>query len=183
LRGRRGSSSRSRVCEDRDGRDAGLGRFPQETSDEKTIDKVVLFGGLRGVRLRPNTVGTIRNHLSGRDVIIRVNAVGLSTSGAEGEGRVLAPVLGDSITFGDFVSRGDVARVSRRSRRGGRSGSASERRASASTLEEFYLFQEVKDAVKPDRPRRDVPERRAEREPVLREDSVRPWAGAASTWP
>ncbi|HSB36616.1 MAG TPA: SGNH/GDSL hydrolase family protein, partial [Thermoanaerobaculia bacterium] len=133
------------------------GRFPkQETSDEKTIDKVVLFGGPRGVRLRPNTVGTIRNHsLSGRDVVIRVNAIGLRSDElgpkAPDEFRVL--VLGDSITFGDFVPEEETwpgrleALAKGRSKRirfvnAGLPG--------AGTLEEFYLFQEVKDVVKPD---------------------------------
>jgi len=133
------------------------GSFPkQETSDEKSIDKVVLFGGPRGVRLRPNTVGTIRNHsLSGRDVVIRVNAVGLRSDElgpkAKDEFRVL--VLGDSITFGDFVPEEETwpgrleALAKGRSKRirfvnAGLPG--------AGTLEEFYLFQEVKDVVKPD---------------------------------
>ena len=84
---------------------------PKETTEEKSIDSVVLFGGPHGVRLRPNTVGTIRHHaLSGLDVVIRVNSVGLRYdelgSKAPDEFRVL--VLGDSITFGDFLPEAET---------------------------------------------------------------------------
>lgn len=129
---------------------------PKETTAEKSIDSVVLFGGPRGVRLRPNTVGTIRHHsLSGLDVVIRVNSIGLRYEElgpkTSEEFRVL--VLGDSITFGDFLpenetwtrrmedlTRGRARRI--RFLNAGLPG--------AGTLEEFWLFQEIKGVVKPD---------------------------------
>jgi hypothetical protein len=133
------------------------GRFAKEvTSDEKTIDKVVLFGGPHGVRLRPNTVATIHHHaLSGRDVVIRVNSIGLRAEelGPKKPDEFRVLVLGDSITFGDFLPEEETwcgqleALVKGRPRRirflnAGLPG--------AGTVEEFSLFQEVKDVVKPD---------------------------------
>ena len=128
---------------------------PKETTEEKSIDSVVLFGGPHGVRLRPNTVGSIRHHsLSGLDVVIRVNSIGLRYGelGPKGdEFRVL--VLGDSITFGDFLPEDRT--WSRRMEELTR-GRAREIRfinaglPGAGTLEEFWLFQEIKGVVKPD---------------------------------
>ena len=82
-----------------------------ETRADKSIDSVVLFGGPHGVRLRPNTRGEIHHHiLSGRDVVIEVNSLGLRypelPPKSPEEFRVF--VLGDSITFGDFVDEGET---------------------------------------------------------------------------
>ncbi len=129
---------------------------PKTTTEETSIDSVVLFGGPHGVRLRPNTVGTIRHHsLSGLDVVIRVNSIGLRYDElgpkAPDEFRVL--VLGDSITFGDFLPEEQT--WSRRMEELTR-GRAKKIRfinaglPGAGTLEEFWLFQEIKDVVKPD---------------------------------
>jgi len=128
----------------------------RDVAAEGTIRPVVLFRGPRGVRLRPNTVATIRKHaLSGRDVTIRVNALGLRYDELPPKGtdefRVL--VLGDSITFGDFLPEDETwtrrmeALVLGRPKRirfvnAGLPG--------AGTLEEFWLFQEIKDVAKPD---------------------------------
>ncbi len=45
-----------------------------DTREESSINSVILFGGSRGVRLRPNTRSQIINHtLSKRDVLIEVH--------------------------------------------------------------------------------------------------------------
>ena len=133
------------------------GRFAKEvTTDEKTIDKVVLFGGPHGVRLRPNTVGTIRNHaLSGRDVVIRVNSIGLRSEelGPKEKDEFRVLVLGDSITFGDFLPEeetwcGRLEALAKGRQRRIRFVNAG--LPGAGTVEEFSLFQEVKEVVKPD---------------------------------
>ncbi len=128
----------------------------KETTEEKSIDSVVLFGGPHGVRLRPNTVGTIRRHaLSGLDVVIRVNSVGLRYDElgpkAPDEFRVL--VLGDSITFGDFLPEAETWTRRMEALTKGRPKAIRFVNAGlpgAGTLEEFWLFQEVKDVVRPD---------------------------------
>jgi hypothetical protein len=129
---------------------------PKETTEEKSIDSVVLFGGPRGVRLRPNTVGTIRHHsLSGLDVVIRVNSVGLRYDElgpkAPDEFRVL--VLGDSITFGDFLPEDETWTRQMEALTHGRAKRIRFINAGlpgAGTLEEFWLFQEIKGVVQPD---------------------------------
>ncbi len=129
---------------------------PKTTTEERSIDSVVLFGGPRGVRLRPNTVGTIRHHsLSGRDVVIRVNSIGLRYDElgpkAGDEFRVL--VLGDSITFDDFLPEEETwtRRMEAATRgRPKRIRFINAGLPGAGTLEEFWLFQEIKEAVRPD---------------------------------
>lgn len=77
-----------------------------DSKAESTIDSVVLFGGPHGVRLRPNTRGEIHNHsLSGRDVVIEVNSLGLRYPelGPKEPDEFRVLVLGDSITFCDFI--------------------------------------------------------------------------------
>jgi hypothetical protein len=129
---------------------------PKETTEEKSIDSVVLFGGPHGVRLRPNTVGTIHHHsLSGLDVVIRVNSVGLRYDElgpkTPDEFRVL--VLGDSITFDDFLPEDETWTRRMEALTRGRAKKIRFINAGlpgAGTLEEFWLFQEIKDVVKPD---------------------------------
>lgn len=129
---------------------------PQQTTEEKSINSVILFGGNRGVRLRPNTVGHIRQHsLSGQDVVIRVNSIGLRYDElgpkAPDEFRVL--VLGDSITFGDFLSEEETWTRRMEALTKGRAKKVRFLNAGlpgAGTLEEFWLFQEIKGVVKPD---------------------------------
>jgi hypothetical protein len=129
---------------------------PQKPTEEKSINSVILWGGHRGVRLRPNTAATITKHsLSGRDIEIRVNSIGLRydelSPKTPDEFRVL--VLGDSITFGDFLADEETwtRRMEQRTR-----GRAKKIRflnaglPGAGTLEEFWLFQEIKGVVKPD---------------------------------
>lgn len=129
---------------------------PKEATEEKSIDSVVLFGGPHGVRLRPNTVGAIRHHsLSGLDVVIRVNAVGLRYDelGPKPPDEFRVLVLGDSITFGDFLPEEETwtRRMEALTRdRAKKIRFINAGLPGAGTLEEFWLFQEIKGVVKPD---------------------------------
>jgi hypothetical protein len=76
-------------------------------ADDGHLDTLMDWSGHHGVRLHPNVSATIVNHtLSRRDVLIETNSFGLR--GLElgpkqpNEYRIL--VMGDSITFGDYVS-------------------------------------------------------------------------------
>lgn len=127
-----------------------------DTKAEKSIDSVVLFGGPHGVRLRPNTRGEIHNHvLSGRDVVIEVNSLGLRYAElgpkAPDEFRVLA--LGDSITFGDFVVESETWTRQMEALTAGRKKLVRFINAGlpgAGTAEELALFREIGARVKPD---------------------------------
>lgn len=127
-----------------------------ETKAEKSIDSVVLFGGPHGVRLRPNTHGEIHNHvLNGRDVVIDVNSLGLRypelAPKAPDEFRVL--VLGDSITFGDFVLESETWTRQMEALTEGRKKKVLFINAGlpgAGTAEELSLFREIGGRVKPD---------------------------------
>ncbi len=79
----------------------------REIEQERSIDLVIDWSGSHGVRLNPRIRATIHDHvLSHRDVIIETNSLGLRYpelgEKTGDEFRVL--VLGDSITFGDYVS-------------------------------------------------------------------------------
>ncbi len=127
-----------------------------DTVAEKSIDSVVLFGGPHGVRLRPNTRGEIHNHvLNGRDIVIEVNSLGLRyvelSPKAPDEFRVL--VLGDSITFGDFVLESETWTRQMESLTAGRGKTVRFVNAGlpgAGTAEELALFRDIGERVKPD---------------------------------
>ncbi|HEX5854902.1 MAG TPA: SGNH/GDSL hydrolase family protein, partial [Thermoanaerobaculia bacterium] len=133
------------------------GEFPRlDTKAEKSIDSVVLFGGPHGVRLRPNTRGEIRNHvLSGRDIVIEIDSLGLRyaelSPKSPDEFRVL--VLGDSITFGDFVLESETWTRQMESLTAGRKKRVRFVNAGlpgAGTAEELALFREIGERVMPD---------------------------------
>ena len=127
-----------------------------ETQADKSIDSVVLFGGPHGVRLRPNTRGEIHHHvLSGRDVVIDVNSLGLRypelAAKSSDEFRVL--VLGDSITFGDFVLEEETWTRRMEALTKGRKKTVRFINAGlpgAGTAEELALFREIGPSVKAD---------------------------------
>ncbi|MDL2716139.1 MAG: SGNH/GDSL hydrolase family protein [Acidobacteriota bacterium] len=127
-----------------------------DTKAEKSIDSVVLFGGPHGVRLRPNTRGEIHNHvLSGRDIVIEVNSLGLRYAelGPKPEGEFRVLVLGDSITFGDFVLESETWTRQMESLTEGRKKTIRFVNAGlpgAGTAEELALFREIGEHVKPD---------------------------------
>jgi hypothetical protein len=128
----------------------------RDTREEGSINSVVLFGGPRGARLRPNTQAQILRHsLSRRDVLIEVNSMGLRYpelgKKAEDEFRVL--VLGDSITLGDFVPEDETLTRQLEKLTAERSTKIRFINAGipgAGTMEELYLYQELRDRVQPD---------------------------------
>ncbi len=78
----------------------------EEREQTRGIDVLIDRSGDHGVRLHPGIRATIHNHdLSRRDVVIETNSLGLRAPElgpkTDDEFRVL--VLGDSITFGDYV--------------------------------------------------------------------------------
>ncbi len=129
---------------------------PKKTEESGHIDSVLVWGGPRGLRLRPNTRAEIHDHsLSHTDVILKINSIGVRYDElgpkAPGEFRVL--VLGDSTTFGDFVKEEDtltrrleaLAKGRRRTIRFINAGLPG-----VGTMEEFYFYTELKDEVDPD---------------------------------
>jgi hypothetical protein len=145
-----------KVEEKQDTYDAPKSYERLETRADKSIDSVVLFGGPHGVRLRPNTRGEIHHHvLSGRDVVIDVDSLGLRypelPPKSPDEFRVL--VLGDSITFGDFVEEGETWTRQMEALTAGRKRAVRFINAGlpgAGTAEELALFREIGERVKPD---------------------------------
>ncbi len=127
-----------------------------ETRADKSIDTVVLFGGPHGVRLRPNTRGEIHHHvLSDRDVVIEVDSLGLRYSelGPKSPDEFRVLVLGDSITFGDFVVEGETWTRQMEALTAGRKRVVRFINAGlpgAGTAEELTLFREIGERVKPD---------------------------------
>jgi hypothetical protein len=127
-----------------------------DTHEEGSINSVILFGGTRGARLRPNTRSQILRHtLSGRDVLIEVNSLGLRYpelgQKRSDEFRVL--VLGDSITLGDFLPEDETFTRQLEKLTAGRSKRIRFINAGipgAGTMEELYLYEEVRDRVQPD---------------------------------
>jgi hypothetical protein len=127
-----------------------------DTHEESSINSVILFGGHRGARLRPNTRSQILNHtLSKRDVLIEVNSIGLRYpelgQKTKDEFRVL--VLGDSVTLGDFVQEDETLTRQLEKLTAGRSKRILFINAGlpgVGTMEELYLYQEVRDRVQPD---------------------------------
>ncbi len=144
------------VHEKQDTYEAPTGFERLDTKAEKSIDSVVLFGGPHGVRLRPNTRGEIQKHvLSGRDVVIEVNSLGLRYAelGPKSEDEFRVLVLGDSITFGDFVLEGETWTRQMETLTAGRKKAVRFINAGlpgAGTAEELALFREIGERVKPD---------------------------------
>jgi lysophospholipase L1-like esterase len=128
----------------------------EDREQERGIDVLLDWSGHRGVRLNPNVRATIRNHsLSQQDVVIETNSLGLrhpELSPADaGADRIL--VLGDSITFCDYVAFEDTYTTLL--------GNALERAGrdvevvngglpGASTVDELSHYLELRDAVAPD---------------------------------
>jgi lysophospholipase L1-like esterase len=128
----------------------------EEREQEKGIDVVIDWSGHHGIRLYPGVRATIRNHvLSGRDVVIETNSLGLRhpelEAKTEDEFRVL--VLGDSITFCDYVPFEEAITARLEDRLEGRSRRIVVINAGlpgASASDELYHYLEIRDAVDPD---------------------------------
>jgi len=128
----------------------------RQAEQERGIDTVIDWSGHRGVRLRPNTHATIRNHvLSRQDVVLEINSLGLRYPElgprAAGEFRVL--MLGDSITFGDYVPAQETIPGALEALTAGRSRPIRFINAGlpgAGTQDEFYHYLELRNHVQPD---------------------------------
>ena len=78
----------------------------EEKEQEHGIDVVIDRSGDHGVRLFPGVRATIHDHtLSNRDVVIETNSLGLRHPelGPKSDDEFRVLVLGDSITFADYV--------------------------------------------------------------------------------
>jgi lysophospholipase L1-like esterase len=128
----------------------------EEREQEEGIDVLIDWSGHYGIRLYPGVRATIRNHvLSRRDVVIETNSLGLRhpelEAKTEDEFRVL--VLGDSITFCDYVSFEESVTARLEARLEGRSRRIVVINAGlpgASASDELYHYLEIRDAVEPD---------------------------------
>jgi hypothetical protein len=128
----------------------------EEREQQSGIDVLLDWSGQHGVRLNPNVRATIRSHrVSGRDVVIETNSLGLRHPELwpkqADEFRVL--VLGDSITFGDYLPIDETYPAQLERRLAGRSSRIVIINAGlpgASTSDELYHYLEVRDAVDPD---------------------------------
>lgn len=130
---------------------------PTEEREQRSgIDVLLDWSGPHGVRLTPNVRATIRSHrVSGRDVVIETNSLGLRHPELEpkqaDEFRVL--VLGDSITLGDYLPFDGTYPAALAQRLAGRVPRVVVINAGlpgASTSDELYHYLEVRDAVDPD---------------------------------
>jgi len=133
------------------------GDGPTEEREQRSgIDVLLDWSGPHGVRLTPNVRATIRSHrVSGRDVVIETNSLGLRHPELEpkqaDEFRVL--VLGDSITLGDYLPFDETYPAALAQRLAGRVPRVVVINAGlpgASTSDELYHYLEVRDAVDPD---------------------------------
>lgn len=120
------------------------------------IASVMDWSGHHGVRLRKNVHAEIAaHHISRQDVILETNSIGLRYDelGPKQADEFRVLVLGDSITFGDFLN--EDATYTRQMERvvAGRAKRIRVINAGlpgVGTMEEFYLFMEIRDAVQPD---------------------------------
>jgi lysophospholipase L1-like esterase len=128
----------------------------EEREQEQWIDVVIDSSGHYGQRLNPNMRAVIRNHiLSKRDIVIETNSIGLRHPDLgdkrDDEFRIL--VLGDSITFGDYVpfEQTVTAQLEQQlAQRGRRATVINAGMPGVSTSGEFYLYLEIREAVDPD---------------------------------
>jgi lysophospholipase L1-like esterase len=127
-----------------------------EREDERGINVLLEFRENRSVRVNPNVRATIRNHdLSRRDIVIETNSLGIRHAElgpkADDEFRVL--VIGDSITFGDYVQYDETYTAMLEERLSGRSRRIVVINAGvpgASTSDELIQYLEIREAVDPD---------------------------------
>lgn len=132
--------------------------FESKTTKEPEgkIDQLLLWDGAFGIRLRPNTRAEVHRHaLSERDVVIETSSLGLRAPelGPKGPDEVRVLVVGDSITFGDFVDTAETFTARLEALTDG--GKKKVRFVNAGlpgvgTVEEYYLYQEVQEKVDPD---------------------------------
>ena len=127
-----------------------------EKEQEHGIDVLLDWSGQHGVRLNPGVRATIHNHtLSHNDVVIETNSLGLRHPelGPKSEDEFRILVLGDSITFGDYVAFEETYPALLERRLEGRRPRVTVINAGlpgANTSNELYHYLEISDAVDPD---------------------------------
>lgn len=120
------------------------------------IDQLLLWDGPLGLRLRPNTRAEVTRHaVSQRDVVIETSSLGLRSAelGPKAPDEVRVLVLGDSITFGDFVEANETFTARMEALTAGRPRRIRFVNAGlpgVGTVEEYYLYQELQAKVQPD---------------------------------
>ncbi len=128
----------------------------EEREQEGGIDVLLDWSGPHGLRLNPLVRATIHDHtLSRRDVVIETSSLGLRHPelGPKHPGQLRLLVLGDSITFGDYVPF-DATYTAQLASLLGRSGRSVEvinaGLPGANSGDEFYRYLELRDPVAPD---------------------------------
>ncbi len=127
-----------------------------EKEQDVGIEIVMDLSGRHGVRLNPGVRATIRNHsLSHNDVVIETNSLGLRHPelGPKSDDEFRVLVLGDSITFGDYVSFEETYPALLERSLEGRKLRVTVINAGlpgASASDEFYHYLEIAAAVDPD---------------------------------
>ena len=128
----------------------------EEREQERGIDVLIDWSGQEGVRLFPGVRATIHNHtLSHRDVVIETNSLGLRSPelGPKSDDEFRVLVLGDSITFGDYVPFEETYTAQLESRLDGRRPRVTVINAGlpgAGASDELYHYLEICDAVDAD---------------------------------
>ncbi len=132
---------------------------PSKEIEDSTgsIIQVMDWSGSQGVRLNPNVSALIRSHtLSKNDIRIQTNSLGLrypELSQEKGlEKRIL--FIGDSITFGDYLSEEktipNLLEQQLAQRQNPNTKVINAGLPGANTSDEFHHYLELKDSVKPD---------------------------------
>jgi lysophospholipase L1-like esterase len=127
-----------------------------EKEQERGIDVLLDWSGQHGIRLNPGVRATIHNHnLSHNDVVIETNSLGLRHPelGPKSDDEFRILVLGDSITFGDYLAFEETYPALLERRLEGRRPRVTVINAGlpgASTSNELYHYLEISDAVDPD---------------------------------
>lgn len=127
-----------------------------EKEQERGIDVLLDWSGQHGIRLNPGVRATIHNHsLSHNDVVIETNSLGLRHPelGPKSDDEFRILVLGDSITFGDYVAFDETYPALLERRLEGRRPQVTVINAGlpgASTSNELFHYLEIADAVDPD---------------------------------
>jgi lysophospholipase L1-like esterase len=128
----------------------------EEREQERGIDVLIDWSGHEGVRLHPAVRATIHNHtLSHRDVVIETNSLGLRHPelGRKSDDEFRVLVLGDSITFGDYVPFEETYTAQLESRLDGSRPRVTVINAGlpgAGASDELYHYLEICDAVDAD---------------------------------
>lgn len=128
----------------------------RKVEQNNQIEQIMHFGGPHGVRLTPNVNAIIHQHvLSKRDVNIDINSLGLRYPeiGPKENGEYRVLVLGDSITFGDYVQANETYTgilEEKAQAQGKKIKFINAGIPGASLSEEVYHYLELRDYIKPD---------------------------------